>query len=89
MITEYSFSAVPEEHPLRRRYTVTVKYRNGHWVVMCDGAYLDGGGVFTDEPVPFDETTAVQLAERVAPTIRLWTQYGEMNAAEALAAGLR
>jgi hypothetical protein len=56
---------------------------------MCDGAYLDRNGDPTDEPVLLDETTAVRLAERVAPTIRLWTQYGDMNAAEALAAGLR
>lgn len=95
MITQHSFSVIPEGNPLRRRYTVTADYRwddetgQGWWVVRCDGGYVHDDLERYGEPRLFDEQTAIALAEQAAGCLKLWTQYGEMTAAEAMTAGLR
>lgn len=90
MITQHSFSIVPEGHSLRRRYTVTAnRLGEEKWQVRCDGLYVNSNIELTEVDWWYDEQTALAIAERAASELRVWTQYGEMNAQEAMEAGLR
>jgi len=58
-------------------------------VVRCDGGYVHDDLELYGEPRLFDERTALVVAEQAAGCLKLWTQYGDMNATEAMEAGLR
>lgn len=95
MITQHSFSVVPEGNPLRRRWTVTAEWTwvreegRAYWVALCDGNYVHDNMGLYDTPQLFEEHEALAVAEQAAGCVKLWTQYGEMNAQEAMEAGLR
>jgi hypothetical protein len=96
VITQHSFSIVPEGNPLRRRYTVTADRRwddedqRAYWVVRCGDGYIHDDMCLYDEPRLFEEQRALAVAEEAAGCVRLWTRYGEFwNAQEAMEAGLR
>jgi hypothetical protein len=95
VITQHSFSVVPEGNPLRRRYTVTAERQwvaddqRAWWVVLCDGYYVHADLQLYDTPRLFEEQEALAVAEQAAGCIKLYTQYGDMTAEEAMEAGLR
>ena len=95
MITQHSFSVIPEGNPLRRRWTVTAEYEwdaeteRSWWVLRCDGGYVHDDMMVYGEPRLFEEQRALAVAEQAAGCVKLWTPYGEMNADEAMTAGLR
>lgn len=95
VITQHSFSVVPEGSPLRRRFTVTAEWTwvreegRAYWVVLCDGSYVHHDFGLYDTPRLFDEQEAIAVAGQAAGVVKLWTQYGDMNAYEAMEAGLR
>jgi hypothetical protein len=95
VITQHSFSVVPEGNPLRRRYTVTADLRwdeqdqRSYWVVRMDGGYVHHDLGLYDEPRLFEEQEALAVAEQAAGVVKLWTQYGDRDAYEAMGAGLR
>jgi hypothetical protein len=93
VIVQHQFSVVPEDHPLRRRYTTTAtRMHTGQWLVTADhgACFIDLDGQPSEDPYLFDdEGAALALAERAAGVMRLWTQYGAMTAAEALERGVR
>lgn len=95
MITQHSFSVVAEGNPLRRRYTAVAERRwddddqRAYWVVLMDRSYVHGDLGLYDGPRLFEEQGALAVAEQAAGVVKLWTQYGAMNAYEAMEAGLR
>lgn len=95
MITQHSFSVIPEGHPLRRRYTATADYGwvrepgRSAWTVRMDGLFVADDLTLGDDAHLFDEAEALALAERAAAEVKLYTQHGDMTATEALKAGLQ
>lgn len=99
MITEHAFCALPEDHPLRRHYTVVARREIMGWVVehLGTGYLLPDGDPAADDsysepgapPAFMGESTAVARAEAAASLVRAWTVKGVLTAAEADAAGLR
>jgi hypothetical protein len=87
VITEHAICALPETHRDWRHFAIKVRRRNnGGWVLENGGAYLrDGEWSFSGRPQEFDEQTALERAEQLAPTITV----GVLTVAEALERGTR
>jgi hypothetical protein len=82
VITEHTICALPEDNVNYWHYAIQVAYRgDGLWAVLNGGFCLGVDSAWDYEPSPscrdddwlathrFDETTALQLAEEIAPTI--------------------
>lgn len=72
MISQHSFSVVPEGNPLRRRWTVTAEWTwvreevRAYWVALCDGNYVHDDMGLYDTPQLFEEHEALAVAEQAA-----------------------
>jgi hypothetical protein len=82
-VTRYAVSVIPDGHPLRRHFTITVDYRGEHrWAVLYEGSAMSRDGGADHEPLAsnrdeewlaahrFAEDEALALARELAPQVR-------------------
>lgn len=76
IISQYTVSCLPIDHPERRYFEMYVSQRrNRGWYVMDGFYYFTPTGESTREPSPMPQGEALELAKRLAVlmTINGWT----------------
>jgi hypothetical protein len=77
VITEYAICALPEDNVNWRHYAIKVQRRSNtnSWVLQQSGAYFTGSDftspMVTDAVTFHDEQAALELADRLAPTVEV------------------